>query len=247
MVFLFSCQNEEKNARIEVWLTDDPGDYQAVTIDLQGVEVKASEADNDQGWQALDITPKLYNLLDLANGKETFLGDLELPGGRISQIRLVLGENNTLTDKNGAQHSLKTPSAQYSGLKIQVHQILAEGINYKFLLDFDAGKSVIETGASGNYLLKPVIRAISEAQDGAIRGTVVTGTAGELVSIGVWAADTLNTTSSSDAEGKFFIGGLQPGNYKIIFDRGSETPDVEKADIAVTLGEITDIGEVSLQ
>lgn len=243
---LFSCQNDEKNARIEVWLTDAPGDYQAVNIDVQGVEVNTSETPNEKGWQALDVTPKVYNLLDLANGNETFLGDLELTGGRISQIRLVLGDNNTLVDKDGAEHSLRAPSAQDSGLKIQVHQVLAEGINYKFLLDFEAGKSIVETGSS-NYILKPVIRAITEAQDGAIKGTVQTGSEGQTVSIGVWAADTLNTTSTSNAEGKFFIGGLAAGTYKLIFDSGSETADVEKADINVTLGEVTDLGEISMQ
>ncbi|MDQ2656708.1 MAG: DUF4382 domain-containing protein, partial [Bacteroidota bacterium] len=50
---LASCE-EEKNARIEVWLTDAPGDFQEVNVDVQGVEIHSSEDDSGQGWQALN-------------------------------------------------------------------------------------------------------------------------------------------------------------------------------------------------
>lgn len=125
-MFFFSCE-EEKNARIEVWLTDAPGDFQEVNIDLQGVEIHSNENDNGRGWQSLDVTPAYYDLLKLTNGQETLLGDLELPGGRLSQIRLILGENNTVKI-NDEVFALSTPSAQQTGLKVQIHEVLAEGI-----------------------------------------------------------------------------------------------------------------------
>ncbi|HEU5146748.1 MAG TPA: DUF4382 domain-containing protein [Chryseosolibacter sp.] len=156
-----SCESE-KNARIEVWLTDAPGDYQEVNIDLQAVEVHSSETDSEKGWQSVEITPQVYDLLKLTNGTETLLGDLELPVGKLAQIRLKLGEDNTVKVDDQI-HPLETPSAQQSGLKIQMHQNLAEGVTYKVLLDFDAAKSVIETG-TGGYLLSPVITVTSEEQ-----------------------------------------------------------------------------------
>ena len=60
---------------------------------------------------------------------------------------------------------LTTPSAQHSGLKLNVHAELTEGITYKILLDFDAARSIVKTG-SGAYNLKPVIRTITEATSG---------------------------------------------------------------------------------
>lgn len=114
MVFL-SCENDEKNARIEVWLTDAPGDFQEVNIDLQSVEVHSNQSDNGTGWKAVDVEPKVYDLLKLANGNETLLGSLELPGGRLSQIRLKLGDNNSVM-VDDAVHALTTPSSQQSGL-----------------------------------------------------------------------------------------------------------------------------------
>jgi len=238
--FCFLSCEDQKNARLEVWLTDNPGDFQAVNIDLQGVEIHANETNNESGWQSLVVTPKVYNLLELTNGNETFLGGLDLPGGRISQIRLKLGENNTLK-VDDVEYPLTTPSAQQSGLKLQVHTILAEGITYKMVLDFDAAKSVVQTG-NNKYLLKPVIRAITEAKDGAIKGKVVPA---EMVSISVMSGeDTVTTTSSNDA-GEFLIRGLEPGTYSLRFDAPGDAPVVEKTGVTVQLGIVTDIGVLS--
>jgi hypothetical protein len=241
VLLLFTSCQEEKNARIEVWLTDDPGDFQEVNIDLQAVEIHTDETADERGWQSLEVTPRIYNLLDLTNGRETFLGDLDLPNGRISQIRLKLGENNTVK-VNDLIHPLKTPSAQQSGLKLQVHQVLAEGITYKILLDFDAAESVVLTGAN-SYILKPVIRAVSEAQDGAVKGTV--SPAG-IVSISALKGTETITTTSSDESGGFLIRGLDAGSYTIVFDPSGDAPNVEKTDVAVTVGGVTDLGVVEI-
>lgn len=239
-LFFFSC-DDQKNARIEVWLTDDPGDFQEVNIDLQGVEVHANEANDGNGWKPLEVTPKIYNLLDLTNGTETFLGDLDLPGGRLSQIRLKLGENNTI--KIGDEvYPLSTPSAQQSGLKIQLNEILVEGITYKILLDFDAAKSVVITG-NDSYSLKPVIRSITEAQDGAIKGKV--DPAG-MISIAVISGEETVATTTSSEDGEFLIQGLEAGTYSLLFDRPGEAPDVEKDGVQVELGEVTDIGTIEI-
>ena len=240
-LFCASCQ-DEKNARIEVWLTDDPGDFQEVNIDIQGVEIHSSENDHGQGWQAVAVTPKVVNLLELANGNETFLGDLELPGGRISQIRLKLGEANSIKVDNET-FGLSTPSAQQSGLKVQVHQVLAEGITYKIVLDFDAAKSVVENG-NGDFSLKPVIRALAEAQDGAIKGKV--DPAGQ-VSISVMVGDDVITTTTSDDNGEFLIRGLEPATYRLVFDAADTAPDVEKADVEVAVGAVTDVGTIAVE
>lgn len=239
-VFLFSCE-QEKNARIEVWLTDAPGDFQEVNIEVQGVEIHSNQNDNGRGWQSLNVTPTMYDLLKLTNGQETLLGALELPGGRLSQIRLILGENNTVKINN-AVFSLSTPSAQQSGLKVQVHEVLAEGITYKIVLDFDAAKSVIETGA-GTYTLKPVVRALTEAQDGAIKGKV--DPAG-IVSIAVVSGEEIITTTSSDENGDFLIRGLEAGTYRLLFDPAGNGPVTEKSAVHVTLGEVTDLEVVAM-
>ena len=236
----FACE-DEKNARVEVWLTDAPGDFQEVNVDVQGVEIHSSETDNENGWRSLDVTPTVHDLLKLTNGKETLLGGIELPGGRLSQIRLKLGDDNTVKIDDKVL-PLATPSAQQSGLKIQLHEVLAEGITYKILLDFDAAKSVVETG-NETYSLIPVIRAVAKAQDGGIKGKVEPAAA---VSIEVFSGDESVTTTTANDQGEFLIRGLPAGTYRLVFDGPGDAPVVEETGVAVAVGEMTDLGTVDV-
>jgi hypothetical protein len=239
---IFGCDSDSKNARVEVWLTDAPGDYQAVNVDVQGVEVHSDDGDQTAGWKKLEVKQGIYNLLELTNGMDTLLGTIELPAGRISQVRLKLGGNNSI-HIGGEQFALKTPSGQQSGLKVQIHQSLSEGIRYKVLLDFDVARSIVTTGNS-MYSLKPVIRAITEAQDGAIQGIVVPAEATPAV-YAVLNSDTVGTTYP-DANGKFLIRGLSAGSYRVLFIPNSDFQATTKEDVSVTIGSVTDIGSVSI-
>ena len=114
-----SCTNSDdtgqEHARIRIYLTDAPGDYQEVNIDLISVNIIINDSIIN-----LPTSGGLYNILDFVNGRDTLLVDDEIPAGRLSQIRLLLGENNSVMKKNQI-YELKTPSAQQSGLKLNVH------------------------------------------------------------------------------------------------------------------------------
>ncbi|HWC53125.1 MAG TPA: DUF4382 domain-containing protein [Chitinophagaceae bacterium] len=227
---------------MQVWLTDGPGDYQEVNIDIQGVDVHSSENDNEKGWASIDVNHGVYNLLELTNGLDTLLGEIEIPPGKISQIRLKLGDDNTIKVGDEVFH-INTPSGQQSGLKLQVHETLVEGISYKILLDFDVARSVIKTG-SGQYTLKPVIRTISEAQNGAIKGVINPKEAKPAI-YAINNNDTLATTYS-DSTGHFLLRGLPPNTYNLVFDAGEDFQDVEKTDVKVHVGVVTDIETVEI-
>jgi hypothetical protein len=239
---LLSCSDDEGKARLQVWLTDAPGDYDEVNIEIEGVEIHTSENESENGWQALQINQGVYNLLELTNGIDTLLGELTLPAGKISQIRLKLGDNNSIK-VNGVDYDLDTPSGQQSGLKLQVHETLNEGITYKILLDFDVARSIVETG-TGSYKLKPVIRTITEAQDGAIRGIVDPKESTPAI-YAISNSDTVGTTYS-DSTGHFLIRGLPAGSYDLIFAPSSDFSLTEKNDVAVTIGNITDVGTITI-
>ena len=239
---MLACAEDEKTARLQVWLTDAPGDYQEVSIDIQGVEIHTSANETEKGWQSLNVNQGVYDLLKLTNGLDTLLGELVLPAGKISQIRLKLGNNNSVK-VNGNEFDLDTPSGQQSGLKLQVHETLAEGITYKILLDFDVARSIVETG-SGQYKLKPVIRTITEAQDGAIKGMVDPKESTPAI-YAVSNLDTLGTTYA-DSTGNFLIRGLPAGTYDVIFSPNSNFSLTEKEDVTVQIGQVTDLGVVAI-
>ena len=91
---------------------------------------------------------------------EIQLTEEEIPEGYLSQMRMILGENNEIVI-DGDTLDLETPSAQQSGLKFNVQADIIEDETFSMLIDFDAEKSVVEKG-NGEYLLKPVITVITE-------------------------------------------------------------------------------------
>jgi hypothetical protein len=81
----------------------------------------------------LQVGPdKVYNLLDLTAGVNVLLADNLVPSGKLGQIRLLLGDKNTVVV--GIRPILKTPSAQQSGLKLKINQTLVAGATYEFML-----------------------------------------------------------------------------------------------------------------
>jgi hypothetical protein len=84
---------------------------------------------------------------------------------------------------------------------------------------------------------------LTKAQDGLIKGLVDPARS---VSISVVAGEETISTTTSDEDGNFLIRGLAAGKYKLVFDAPGDGPVVEKADVEVTLGEITDVGTVAV-
>lgn len=240
---LLACNNDDQTARIEVRLTDAPGDFEAVNIDIQGVEIHTDGGDPNSGWMALDVEKGVYDLLKLTNGIDTLLASAVIPAGKISQIRLILGSNNSVK-VNGQELSLKTPSAQQSGLKLNVQAELTEGITYKILLDFDAARSIVKKG-NGGFNLKPVIRALNEATSGAIKGQVDPASSSPAV-FAIVDTDTV-ATSYADETGKFLLRALPGGTYKVSFNPKEGFTPIEKENVAVTVGSVTDLGTVIIQ
>jgi len=190
-----------------VRMTDAPGNFQEVNVDLTGVEFQV----NDGAIVNLSVKAGIYNLLDFVNGIDTLIASAEVPSGTLSQVRLILGPNNTVK-VDGVVYPLSTPSAMQSGLKLNVNSTLTPDVDYMLLLDFDANQSIVKTG-NGTYQLKPVIRAINVATGGSIKGNISTVLAlPAMVSV----TDGVNIyTTVTDATGNFLIKGIPVGTYTV--------------------------------
>jgi hypothetical protein len=219
-------------SNIQFRLSDMPGDYQEVNIDVVGVNIIVNDS-----LVELGTNQGVYNLLEFVNGRDTLLVDEEIPSGFVSQIRLVLGENNTLMIDN-TLYNMETPSAQQSGLKLNVHQDLIGGESYAYVIDFKVEKSVLKTG-NDKYILKPVIRVFSEAITGAIKGVVQPAEAKPLVNA-IINGDTLSTYADS-ISGAFIIRGLSEGSYLMKFEPAEGFQDTVLSNIGVVPGQVTEI------
>jgi len=252
VLFLCSCTEENKLesgvTKFNLYLTDAPAKYEEVLIDIQEVRVHVTAADSshhDGGWLELDVNEGVYNLLDFTNDMDTLLASAELPAGKVSQMRLILGENNQVK-VDGVYHDLKTPSGQHSGIKLNIHDDLEEGITYDLWIDFDACKSIVKAGHSGIYILKPVIRTFTRETGGAIKGVVKPEASRPFIFAISETNDTVSTRADS-LTGGFMLKGLPAGEYDVEFEPVEGFEDEEIDDVVVTLGVVTDLGTVVIE
>jgi hypothetical protein len=234
----------EGNATLEVRLTDAPGNYDAVYIDVEKVEVNvSSDTGTTSGWVTVPmLRPGIYNLLDFRNGIDTVLASKDLAAGNLSQLRLTLGNNNSVV-LNGQSYPLKTPSARQSGLKFNIHATLTSGIVYRLWIDFNAGSSIVTTG-NGGFILKPVIRTYTEALGGSITGYLLPGVANPEV----WAiqgTDTLMALPDS-ATGYYLIAGVPAGSWTINYNASDTLYKDTSFTTSVTTGAVTNVGKTTL-
>lgn len=134
--------------------------FGAVNVEIIALSVfYENKKVGDFGWINLPVKPKIYNLTLLQDGLETMLASSNtLPAGRISQVRLVLGSQNSVTwaDQDG-RHFFPLSLTNYTNL-VNVDATVNEGMNLFLTLDFNAARSVnFEGNNEGTltYLLSP--------------------------------------------------------------------------------------------
>ena len=241
--FLFACSggggsSGGETGTLSMALTDSStGKYLAiyVTIDEVQVNKKDSTSNGNSGWKTVATPMKTYNLLKLVNGVTEILGEDELEAGTYHQIRLIIGktaesENNI----NGEPHPdanyvfedgsndepLKIPSGYQTGVKlVHTFKVGKDGF-VELVLDFEACKSVVETG-SGKYILKPTIKVIETANKYDVYGKVTDGETalpieGALVSAQIsegLSASVVRSTLTSDVADEV-------GQYRLLLSPG---------------------------
>ncbi|GAA3958721.1 DUF4382 domain-containing protein [Allohahella marinimesophila] len=160
-------------------LTDAPVDnLLSVFLTFTGLAFQSADG---QRHDIVFPEPRRLDLLTLQNGDTISLVEaIELPAGKYSWLRLDLSEETGslfVKDNLGGQYNLTVPSGAQTGLKlVGGFSILANGQS-DFTIDFDLRKSVTLTGTgsgTGDYILRPTLRLVDNAQAGAIGGLVDT-------------------------------------------------------------------------
>ena len=256
LLTFYNCTNDSNNsvnqtdgtAHISIKLVDGPGNYDQVFVDVQDIMIKMNDnSEGDNGWESVGATAGVYDLLTLTGGQSAILvDDYEVLAGELSQIRLILGDNNYVV-KDGVEYDLKTPSAQQSGLKLKVNQTVEAGYLYSFVLDFDVAKSIVDAGNSGNIILKPVINASLEAASGIIQGVVSPSDFPSEVSVMV-DGEAITTFATPENGGAFMLYGVYGGTYDLTVTPEEGSGYATKViSVDVINGQIVDVGTIELE
>lgn len=266
---IFSCgggggSNSGEVGTISMSLTDAmSNEFKAVYVTIEDVQVH-NDVWEDGNWESVSAPnlPKTFNLYDLTNGVREEIGLADIEAGTYTQMRLIIatvpdnGINeldeahpfaNYVIDTDDNYHDLKIPSGIQTGIKIVHGFNISNGQTTELLLDFNAEKSVIVAGNSGNWLLKPTIKIADIEELSIIRGRVVEkedgtiGIPGALVSVQGFdgtAEDekdkvTIHTSTITDDSGNFaiFIYPLEAEEvYNLVITSEEKLPAYQKID-----------------
>lgn len=217
------------NGTLRLSLTDAPScGYASVKVTVQKVRVhqSATAVDGDGGWSEVVLSPaRRIDLTTLTNGVLEELGETTLPGGRYTQLRLVLAENdaatplaNAVTPVGATETALSTPSATQSGLKLNVDITVTPEQRADFVIDFDVCKSVVKRGNSGQYNLKPVLTVTPRLSDAGMRvvGWVSPALIGGDTGVSLQANGNAVKATPPDATGRFVLYPVPAGTYDLV-------------------------------
>jgi hypothetical protein len=206
-----SCNDDDSNSvnpsyMYKVRLTDAPGPYDRINVDLQSVAV----IDGNGHTTMLSSNSGVYNILDLSNGADMLLATRRLYNSGVSQIKLGLGTNSSVVI-DGTSFPLTLSTADEAGLTVNVNQTLSADHDNEILIDFDGNSSIVATGPS-TYKIQPVIRVVDSNITGSISGdtdntsrAIVTAT----------SVSNVNYSTGINSSGVFKILGVPPGSYTL--------------------------------
>ncbi|MEJ8810221.1 DUF4382 domain-containing protein [Variovorax ureilyticus] len=244
---------------MRVSMTDAPAcGYDAVNVTIDKVRVNQSSdaADTASGWVDIPLaSPRRVDLLTLTNGVLFPLGEAPLPAGKYQQMRLVLADNtqanplaNSVKPTGGSETPLDTPSAQQSGLKLNMNVDVPAGQVVDVVLDFDACKSVVKRGNSGRYNLKPVITVVPFVNSGGqrVEGWVDTSLAGSTTLVSLQSQGVPVKSSIPDSLGRFALFPVPTGNFDLVVTSADRATAVITA-VPVSATAVTSVGSESVR
>lgn len=254
--------------KVSVFLTDGPGEFDSVFIDIQKVEVKIDndslhkkdddrcKDDDDRDdhqkrrddygeWVNINFTPEIIDVLGLRNGVETKLGDANIATGTVRKIRITLGTQNRVV-KNGVSSTLELRNETNNFLYVKLYdkhrQRSADSTSVSVWVDFDVANSIYEK--DGKFYLKPVLRPFNNKNFGEVEGKVLPLEAKAVVRITNGAG--FNGVALPNREGKFKLRGLESGTYTVTVEGLAPYLDKVISNVVVTKGKETELGVITL-
>jgi len=161
---------------VDLWVVRIDAKAQEPTDDAAAEDTEEAESSKD-GWVTVAEPNASFDLMKLADGTNTFLGDAKVAAGSYNGFRLIIDPAKSSVTLNDASNTviggesiigLKFPSAAKTGIKINLSGggvEVKEGETSTLVVKFDVMKSFVVRGNSieqNGLLFKPVIRGDKE-------------------------------------------------------------------------------------
>ena len=211
-LILASCDssNPSSTGSLSVSVTDAPVDTaDNVFVEFNGVEIKPANGES----VTFDFTERCttdpascqIDLLSLTSGTSERILDGEIvPSGSYNWLRLMVKAEQDIRDSyiviGDNEFELRIPSGAESGLKLNRGFVVPAGGEASFTIDFDLRKSVHDPVGTSDYILRPTLRIVDNAEVGTLSGNV---------------------------DPSFFAGGACTGAVYVFFDGTADAPDDE--------------------
>ena len=264
-----SVKNDAKEAGVTINMTDAPGDYAALNVEIERVDIYSESS----GWVTLSNETQMVNVLQLTNGVETTLAtSSQLEAGLYTQVAVHFGSNNNIQVQSNGQFAELELGGE-SMIVVDINEEVSASSSTEVLLDFDVAESVVEV--NGVFTLDPDVHEIEDPETG-IQGQIE-GNA--FANVTLSGADG-SFSAYTDASGAFLIRGMGQGSYTLTIEaqgesegdangsvegsfglgmgipglieggaegEASSTITASYENIAIVSGEITQMGTISLQ
>lgn len=149
---------DEVKLHVAVTGADDDADEDAIP----GTDTDAETDTGKSGWRTAFSGETTINLFD-ATSTEALLSTIEVPAGKITQVRLVLSGAELV--EGATKTPVTCPSCAETGLKIILggKVDVLDGDKLHLDLDFDQASSLTQDEAG--YRLAPVVKLVKAAKD----------------------------------------------------------------------------------
>lgn len=253
--------------QVNFMLTDGPGSYDNVFIDIKSLQIvidtaregsrkrdtcnwdhigshRESRKDSGLVWTTIPIKAGVYDILKFRNGLDTLFASANVPKGSVRLVRIEFGTNNSVV-KDSVNYPLNLspnlPNFIVIKLKGNEFEEFASR-RHRLWLDFDVSRSIIE--ANGRFYLIPVMHTFVEKNTASVAGKVKPRDAKAVITL-------FNNTDTAYAlpnkDGEFKMRGLKDGTYKLFVKASNGYRDTTINNVVVVQPKTTSVGVIELK